>query len=119
MANIKIVVEADTQEEVDMLCKMIEDMCSMRLERNSTINRHVDDTTWKKTTLTIHPYMLKDDYNFKHRNDNHRCSNCKWFDGKEHCFCAKSKGEYQYEIKISFPGSKTDCQGWELKEFLK
>lgn len=116
MAEIKIIVEADTQEEVDMYCDMIYDMCNIKMYRNSTINRHFDDITWKKTTITISPYKLKEDYNFKHRNDNHKCSNCKWFDGKEHCFCAKAKGEYQYEIRINYPDHKTDCCGWELKE---
>ena len=119
MAVIKIVVEADTQQEVDMYCDMINDMCNIKMERNTTINRHFDDMTWKKTTMTISPYKLKEDYNFKHKNDNHKCSNCKWFDGKEHCFCAKSKGEYQYEIRIDYPDHRTDCCGWEAKELQK
>ena len=116
MAGIKIVVEADTQEEVDMFCDMINDMFNIRMYRNSTINRHCDGQTWKKTTITISPYKLKEEYNFKHRNDNHKCINCIWFDGKEHCFCAKAKGEYQYEVKISYPEHRTYCGGWESKE---
>ncbi len=68
MANIKIVVEADTQEEVDMLCKMIKDMCDIRMYRNGTINRHYDGYNWKKTTMTILDYMLKDDYKAKYKN---------------------------------------------------
>lgn len=67
MAIIKIVVEADTQEEVDMYCDMIYDMCDMRMYRNRTINRHYDGQTWKKTTMTILDYMLKDDYRAKHK----------------------------------------------------
>ena len=66
MALIKIVVEADTQEEVDMYCDMLLDMCNIKMERNTTINRHFDDMTWKKTTMTISPYKLKEDYKFKH-----------------------------------------------------
>jgi hypothetical protein len=119
MAVIKIVVEADTQQEVDMYCDMINDMCQIRMYRNRTINRHCDGQTWKKTTMTILDYMLKDDYKVKHKNDNHKCANCKWFDGEEHCFSEQAKSNYAqgvYRVRIHYPDSRTDCGGWESKE---
>lgn len=69
MAIIKVVIEADTQEEVDMYCEMFAEFCDIKMFRNRTINRHCDGMTWKKTTMTILDYMLKDEYRIKHEKD--------------------------------------------------
>lgn len=89
MASIRVVIEGETQEEVDKMCEMFADMCSLNLYRQGTHNRHADGNTWKRTTMSIPDYILRDEYAKTHKDERFGLGdvvkmNDKYFEGKKH-----------------------------------
>ena len=60
MASIRIVIEGHTQEEVDKYCEMFQEMFSAPLYRHGTYNRKGYGDGYKRTTMSIPDYILRD-----------------------------------------------------------